>query len=537
MNNPLPTKTPEVLVLVLLCGIFFWDISSYPAWFDHIVAQAIWPQVNHLIGGQPHPLQGVARWQWQDMYQHNAGLSPIYGGLIELGLQFAGLSLQGVRLPQALLSILVLGFAYWVLRGRVRQPMPIILAALLMTSPWFLVMMRSGGIIGLNGTLIILCLSLIALLFPQGGRNAAPVWLAIAAGLSVSLLPYGHSSLRLIAVVLAIGVPACYCRIGKKNAFGFLIGLLPLVLLQLTNFDHAASVFFLVRGESLWQMAKLAPSTQAAMEYVFEKLTANSGFLCRILLGLNDSENYLNTNIASSYWMAYPVLYPKFLVPFFLWGLALETKRILQEKSLVSIALFLLLILSLLPGLLSGLGSPNQARLFLAVIPIYAYIAIAMTHIYSFLPSGKTNLAVLAIAITLVAGYQSWNFFSFEKGAMDDKDSYASLVATYQQLRQRCPQAVVVLHEHPDFDVYSYVLIRWRGGQRLQEEIQSQKAILLTRDNQALTRQILETAPAVLVISQKASADALDRLLGDRKPPLLKFAGDELQIMGKGCPN
>lgn len=536
------THTAESVIILSLGFILIWDIGIYPAWFDHIVAQSIWPEVNQVFDGRPHPLQGIARWQWQDMYQHNAGLSPIYGFFISSGLKFGGLSLLSVRLPQTLLTIVVCCFAYTLLRNRAGQPLSIITAVLLGTSPWFLLMMRSGGIIGFSMLLAMFSVSLISLIYPRNWHQSIPDFkpspaIAFIAGFSVSLLPYGHSSVRLIALLLMICVPASFRIIGRRAAITFMLGSMPLLLLQLSNPSQAAQVYFLARGEGLFHVAAEQGNIEQAIGFFIEKLSNNFWILFKILFGLNDNNNWLNNNIADSYWRSDVIIYPKFLMPFFLIGLLYSLKSVIQNNNKNHLLLLLALFLTTIPSLMSGLGTPNQARLFLSIIPIYLTISMAacMTHQAVSHRSPLISNFLLATLVSGTAIYQTANFFSFEKGVSDEKSTYQHITSAYFNARRKCPESTIILHEFPEFSKYSYVTIRWRGGNELQDDLNKHSAWLLDYNNFNAIKTSIHQTENIVFISQKASADLAQQLLGNAMPSITSESDTEIQIQSKGC--
>ncbi|KAF0814766.1 hypothetical protein IGB42_00821 [Andreprevotia sp. IGB-42] len=537
----------EMGVLAALLLVFVWQLGSYPGWFDHIQPQSIWPQVNRVLDDTPYPLQGWAGWRWQDMYQHNAGLSPLYGSLIELGLRQGGMTLGALRWPQAIFSIIALCLAYFALRRRSSLAFAITLAVLLGTSPWFLVMMRSGVIIGFGGALLLVCLSLVSFLFPRleqlrapwPAPRLAPCWLAALAGFSVSLLPYAHTSVRLLAVLLALGVPLCYRLIGKKQALAFVAGLLPLLLVQLGDLHQSLHVYFLARGESLLHVAREQGSAEAARTFVISKVLDNMLILGKLLLGLNEPDSWFSVNLAFSYWLSGEVLYPKFLVPFFLAGLLRSGWLAWRQRSAGHLLLLLWLGITVAPGLMSGIGSPNQARLFLAVFPLYALITIGLLAAWQYLRRWQSMPVrpLAACLLLLIALYQVHNFFGYEKGGIDEKpNTYAQLRAAYDSKLQQCPHALFVLHEYPEFMVYSYVTIRWFGGPPMLAAMRSGQTWLLDYRNAGQLRSLLPHAAQVVVISQKNSAQQAAALLQESMVLPDHGISDEIEIFSRGCP-
>lgn len=547
MRTPIPIRPElvrEVLVLSLLLLVFVWQLGSYPGWFDHIQPQSIWPQFNHVFDGAAYPVEGWARWRWQDMYQHNAGLSPLYGGLIELGLALGGATLGALRWPQACFSVMVLCFGYVVLRRRTGYGFAVTAAVLLGTAPWFLVMMRSGAIIGFGGALMVLSAALVALLFPSVARwvppwpapRLAPLWLAALAGFTVSLLPYAHTSVRLMALALALGVPACYRLIGRGQALAFVGGLMPLLLVQLGDWHQSLHVYFYARGEGLLQVAVQQPVPH---EFIVTKLTDNIVVLLKLLLGLNEPEKWWDINLAFSYWLSSQALYPKFLVPFLLIGLGRSGWLALRQRSAPNALLLLWFGITVVPGLMSGYGGPNQARLFQAVFPLYLLITVGLLACWNALVRwpNRASRVLAAILLALMAAYQVHNFFGYEKGGPDEKShDYGQLRAAYVSKLQQCPEALLVLHEEPEFAVYSYVAIRWHGGTAMQQAIQAGRTWLLDARNADTLRQRMSTARQVVVISQKSSAIQAASLLQEALVlPEYQESGD-VTVFSRGCP-
>jgi hypothetical protein len=524
----------EITCLLILGFCFFWQLGTYPGWFDHIVGIALWPQLGHVYDQQAYPLQGWARWQWQDMYQHNAGYSPTYGFLVELGLRSYGLSLIAVRLPQTVVAFIVCTFGYMALRKVSSRQYALVCALLLGTAPWFLLMMRSGGIIGFGGVNLILTGALLCRQFTLAPKSPFGPALAIVSAVSVALLPYAHTSTRVFAVLLAVAVPLCYRIIGKQAALAFALVLVLLVGPQLLDLQHARSVYFHARGEALLQVAASYPG-DAYMQFIRSKLIENISTLNTLLLGLNPSSSYWFGNLADSYWNPTVILYPKFLVPFFLLGIVLSLQALVLRRSTKHGLLLALLALCCVPSLMSGIGGPNQARLFLAVIPIYALIAYGGVAVYRRWLSRNAYLKALAV-VGLVASValQVQNFFAYEKGSLDEKMSYRTLMHFYAMARDQCPQATMILHEYPDFDVYSYVMIRWIGGTELETAISQHTVWLLRHDNVAEIQSALGQANQAVLISHAGSVPKLQNL-GLLLPPKLETGSNEVAVFAKGC--
>lgn len=528
------------IVLILLAVILFWKIGTYPNYFDACVEHAIHPQVNKVLDNQD--ISREVTWIWTDMYQHAAGRSPLYSAPIELGLRLFGLTLFGVRFITALLAFFMLILLYHTMRKFYNSLFVGIFALLLATSPWYLIMTRSGGIIGFSLTLVILALCLVAGMFTSAnnkpdnisiknnkktvGETVKTFLIALLAGISVAFLPYGHAMTRPLPIMLILWVLLYYKKIGASRLAVFFTGVFAVVSVQFTDLGSALKSYFNARGEGLFEVAKSLKSTEP--NFLFTKLMSNIQHQIKFFLGLNSMEDFWDPNIAHSYWKSDIVLYPRFLVPFFVIGFILSLINIYRKRNLASAAPVLFFFLTLVPGLMAGLGDPNAARNYLSILPLYYFIAYAFYNIFLFAYNKASiiknekfkhyfTISLFVIITGLVCTYQVNNFFNKEKGALDEMHTPAHSVYDYlSSYFEKDENARVLIHELPIFGKYSYVTIRWLGGEEFEEKLKSGQVMLLKYENRLEAERLWKEGYFDLLVSS-SNREELEVMLPDLK--------------------
>ncbi|NLD50497.1 MAG: glycosyltransferase family 39 protein [Clostridiaceae bacterium] len=531
------------IILFLLAVVLFWKIGTYPNHFDACVEHAIHPQVNKVLDNQD--VSKEVTWVWTDMYQHAAGRSPLYSGPIELGLRLFGLTLFGVRFITAVLAFIILVLLYHTMRKYYHNLLAGIFILLLASSPWYLIMTRSGGIIGFSLTLVLLALCLVAIMFTPGnnqpdkvsiknkkksGRVAVkPCIIAFLAGVSVAFLPYGHAMTRPLPIMLIIWILLYYKKIGASRLAIFLTGVFAVASIQFTDLRAALRSYFNARGEGLLDVAKSLKSTDP--DFLITKLISNIREQFNFLFGLNSMEEFWDPNIAYSYWKTDIVLYPRFLVPFFVIGFILCLINIYRKRSLASAAPVLFLFVTLIPGLMAGYGGPNAARNYLSILPLYFFIAYAFYSIFSYVynkvysldgaglkSSNYKRYLTVGLSVTIIGiicVYQVNNFFNREKGALDEK--YTPAHSIYEYLNsyfEENESARVLIHEIPIFGNYSYVTIRWLGGKEFEDRLESGQVMLLKYENRLEVENLWREGYFDLLLSS-SGPDELKFMLSD----------------------
>ena len=468
--------------------VTLWQIGICPNVLDDYVEFEVHPQVNKVFDHLMAP--GEVTWDWIEMYQGQGGRSPIYGALIELGLRWFGLTLFGIRIFPALFGFLVLMFTYYAMNKFYPKPLSLLFTALLGTAPWYLSMIRSGGIAGFTLSLVLLAISSVALLIKKDFKG---IWVPILAGISVALMPYGYLIIRPLYLLLILVVIFSIGRVKPRNVILFLICILAITSIQLNNLSSATTLFFQARGESINNAVNQSDLTKTDFNLIREKIISNTKRHVNLLLGLNKLENFWNPNIAFAYWLSDIVFYPRFLVPFFILGFLFCLVGLIRKPSLYYLIPFLFFGLGLIPGTMSLTGEPNMSRCSLLLIPLYFFIAFSLYRIghfiYKKIPSdsfkGKILFtSVIVVILTGIIGFQIQNYFGYgaERGERGHTSLRAyPLIADYLQ---KNPDYKVVYQEVAAFNEYSaYVHIRLQGGKQIAEKVKSGNLIFVRNEN------------------------------------------------------
>jgi hypothetical protein len=467
----LSLETKIVLAVFIMIFIFmFWRIGSYPGYFNNMVDHMIYVQVSKVLDHTV--VSETTKWYWTSMHSHGAVESPLYGIVIEIGLRLFGLTLFGVRIIPALIEFLALILAYLALRKYFSKYLLLSIILLLALSPWHLITARSGGIYGFSISLYIIVLSMFALLI----EKKRAVGLAVLAGVSAAIIPYGYSSIRLLLPFLVFLAIINHRKIEKYNLYTYLSIILVVCSIQISNLPESLNMYFFARGEGLNNVAKLADGSYN-IPFIIQKLKENFTCTYNLILGRSES-GFFNVNIAKNCYAPDVVLYPKFLVPFLIIGFIYCVIHIFKKKRPVLIMPVLLFCMGLLPNMMSGIGVPDLLRSIMLLIPIYFLIGYGVYSLFGTIyclvgnQFRKTLPPIFLIFILLVSTYQVNNFYSYEK------DSNAKNVSTTFLYREFLhdyindhPQAKILLHEFGPFHEHSYVNIRWLGGKIMQKKI------------------------------------------------------------------
>lgn len=562
LSNKVLKNLAGLFVLMALFLILLWRLGSYPDIFDSYVDFQIHPQVNKVFDNLVVP--GEVTWLWQDMYQGQGGRSPVYGGVIELGLRLFGLTFFGIRIIPVIFALIALILLYTAVRRMYSNAFSLIFTALLGSATWFLVLARSGGFAGFSMVFFIFCIALL-LHFIQirdknnKGNNAVAesdsgiksngvdngqgitttgrgkfsweIAAAVLAGIAVALLPYTYVIIRPFFLLLPLYAVTYVRKINIRNIIIFLIPVLIVVTLQSKDIKSSAYNFFHARGESMYGVVQEKPSP-SGMDEIKAKLIDNVKKESKFLLGLNHTETFWNPNIASSYWLPDIVVYPKFLVPFFILGLILYLVNIFRKKVKDRGLMLLILLAGAVPGIMSRTGEPNLARCSLMILPIYFFIAYAIYHLYNFLVNirigkihiAKAKVAVAAIAsvvfllVTVTVAYQTVNFFTKDKVEMDERRNPANTMNKYLiQYFNKNKDAKVLINEFAPFGEYgSYTFVRCLGGKSFQEKVKSGQVKFVRNENIAELDKLLKNNYFDIVIT--SSDDSATNMLKTELP-------------------
>ena len=356
------------------------------------------------------------------------------------------------------------------------------------------------------------------LCFAYCGKRS--VGLAILAGISAATIPYGYAGIRLLLPLLLLLAIVSFRRIEKYNLFAYLGTILAICALQIGDFPHAFQMYFFARGETLISMGRRLPNGRYDLAFIAHKLNENFHFLFKMIMGLNDKA-YWNVNIASSLAaIGDTVLYPKFLVPLFIAGLIYSLVHAYKQKRFILAMPVLLLLPGLATNVMSGAGIPNLPRSIMLLVPIYFLIAYAaytlFCSIYA-LSSDRLRIVfsgLFIVFVSLVSAYQVNNYFRYEKDTIEGGKNDAAMVTYNEFLRPYIashPNSRILYHEFGPFNEWSYVVIRWLGGQRIKTMRDQGKLVFLQNDNRASVDRLLKEGYFDIVVS--AHPDQLEHML------------------------
>ncbi|HEX3048919.1 MAG TPA: glycosyltransferase family 39 protein, partial [Bacillota bacterium] len=365
-----------VLIFAVIFILMFWRIGSYPPYFDELVDFGTYVQVNHVFDHEV----GLEKtsWFWKSMHTHGAVESPVYGIVTEVGLRLFGLTLFGVRIFPALIAFLSLILIYLALKKFFSRYLLLCFIILLSLSTWYLLVARSGSISGFSISLSLIAFSLLLLLFD---RKRA-LGLAVLAGISAALIPYGYTVIRLWLPILLLVAILNYKRIEKYNFIAYLSTIFVICSIQISNLSESLTMYFFGRGEGLNTMGKL-PDGGYNIPFILQKLNENLSMTYNLLLGRNDPGHFWNVNMVKDFSSGDVVLYPKFLVIFMIFGLVFCVVHIFTKRRPLLFMLVALFFIGLLPDLCSGLGTPNLVRSTMLFAPLYFLIAYGVYYLFS----------------------------------------------------------------------------------------------------------------------------------------------------------
>ncbi len=496
-------KRSRVTLCVFL-AIFFalvWRLGSYPAYFNDIVEHMIHVQADKIF--DHIDASKIVTWTWTAMYTHQAYTSPVYSFFIDAGLRLFGLTLLGVRIFPALFEFLALLLAYFGLKKFLPRNLILIFLALLALSPWHLLYARSGGIFGVSTGMYLIAVSMLLLMH---GRTRSLAF-AIAAGLSVALLPYGYVALRLIFLVLIVIAFYASFRIDRTNSIVFFSTVALVVSIQLSGYPDSFKQFFNARGEALNNIAKSSDGSYN-IPLLIEMLKRNVGCLYNQLLGFNDSKHYLNVNIANSFYTGDVVLYPKFLVPFLLLGIAFCLYHLIFKRKALPGLLLLLFGIGLVPGLMAGIGLPNLSRSMLLLAPVYLLIAYGIYHSFALLQSvlspWKPRLVpiLLILAVLATSMYQLYNYFDYTKDeGAKNVVQHRIFTDVIQTFVREYPGKTILYHDASPFYVYSYVLMEWVGQDEIRTLLDDGRLTFVRQDSADWVHKRVQAGQFDLIIS------------------------------------
>ena len=243
-----------------------------------------------------------------------------------------------------------------------------------------------------------------------------------------------------------------------------------------------------------------------------------------MIMGLNEKA-FWNVNVASTTTpIADVVLYPKFLVPLFIVGLVYSLAHAYKQKRFILAMPVLLFLLGLVPNMMSGAGIPNLLRSIMLLVPIYFLITYGAYSLFCSIytiSSDRLRAAfsgLFAVFVGLVSAYQVNNYFHYEKDTLFGGKNNAAMVMYNEFLEPYMaghPNSRILYHELGPKLEWSYVVVRWLGGKRVQTMRDEGKLMFLTEGNRDSMDKLLKQGYFDIVVS--AYPDQLEPMLPDTK--------------------
>ena len=509
---------PPALIFAVVLLVMFWRLGSYPPEFNDMVDQGIHMQVNKVFDHAD--ISKKVNWYWKEADMGGAYHSPLYGMAIEPGLRLFGLTLFGVRFFPALIEFGALILTFFAFRKHFPQYLVLSFILLMALSPWHLLIARSGGFQGFSVSLYLIALSMFVLLIDR----KRSVGLAILAGMSTAAVSYGYAGIRLFPLFLVLLAIVCFRRIQKLNLFVYLGTILAICAIQIGDFPRSFQLYFFARGENFISASRRLPNRGFDLAFIAHKLNENFHFLFKMIMGLNE-EAFWNVNVASTMTpIGNVVLYPKFLVPFFIVGSVYSLAHAYKQKRFILAMPVLLFLVGLAPDMMSGIGIPDLLRSIMLLVPIYfliTYGAYSLFRSIYTISSDRLRAAfsvLFVVFLALVSAYQVNNYFHYERDTLHGGRNNAALVMYNEFLKSYMaghPNSRILYHEFGPWNEWSYVVVRWLGGQRIQTMKDEGKLVFVTEDNLASAKRLLKEGYFDIVVS--AHPDQLENMLPDTR--------------------
>jgi len=332
-------------------------------------------------------------------------------------------------------------------------------------------------------------------------------------------------------IVLVIWVWICAKRIGIRRAVIFSLSVLGVISAQLPDIKRSLAMYFNARGENLLTVAKAtaldASNETSLYEFLSTKLISNIQIILKYFLGLNKPNQFLKVPIADSFWAIDNVLYPKFLIPFLILGISWSLYHCISKKKFAYIIPVLFLGIATLPGLLSGLGNPEQSRLAVVVLPAYYLIAYAFYQIFNLCNEKLQkmtrilffSITTLVMVFTLI--YHVHNFFNYKRAAKPE--SHIAVQDYLKDYWANNANSVIVYHEYANLSVLSYVSFRWLGGEEIEQRIADGQVILVRYSNMEQINHMIQGKEINMLVTQQ------DESASTWFPDLDKYSREEEQ--------
>ncbi len=328
-----------------VCFCLFWRLDSFPTHYIRWEMAGIKYQISKVFDGVVIDSLNSWVWTWGDI--GHGGMSPVFGGLIEAGIRLFGLNLFGIRFFPVLLafaSILFFGYSLsrWV--------SPVFVCAyllLLVSSPWYLFITRSGMNAGPTLSVLLVALGLFIWMF----REEKSWYIALLGGIACGLLPYFYTICRPVPILLILLLVFSRKQTAKMKIL-YLSGAAIFMLPQIPNFSENLSVYFNARGESI--MTTHFRPHGGAIEWsgFLNRIFENTQDVLKMLLGMGDRPGGA---LAHQHDFANTAVYHQFLAVPAVLGLLIQVRYIFRGQWFFGVLPILALGLSCVPGVAVGI--------------------------------------------------------------------------------------------------------------------------------------------------------------------------------------
>jgi len=195
-----------------------------------------------------------------------------------------------------------------------------------------------------------------------------------------------------------------------------------------------------------------------------------------------------------------------------------------KQKRFILAMPVLLFLVGLVPDMMSGIGIPDLLRSIMLLVPIYFLITYGAYSLFcsiynissDWLRAAFSGLFVVFLAF--VSAYQVNNYFRYEKDTPHGGKNNAALVMYNEFLKSyiaRHPNSRILYQEFGPWNEWTYVVVRWLGGRRVQKMIDEGKLVFFTEDNRASMDKLLKQGYFDIVVS--AYPPQLEDMLPDTK--------------------
>src|SRR5262249_14431140 len=208
------------------------------------------------------------------------------------------------------------------------------------------------------------------------------VGLAILAGKSTAPVLYCYAGIRFFPLFFLLLAIVCFLKIQKLNLFVYFGTIFSIFAIQICDFPRSFPLYFFSRGEKFISASRRLPNRGFDLAFIAHKLNENFHFLFKMIMGLNE-EAFWNVNVASTMTpIGNVVLYPKFLVPFFIVGSVYSLAHAYKQKRFILAMPVLLFLVGLAPDMMSGIGIPDLLRSIMLLVPIYFLITYGVYSLF-----------------------------------------------------------------------------------------------------------------------------------------------------------